>query len=98
MIQDGNFLWTGESSLTASEMLSAVRSETGDERNERKEAIAFLRDCLRAGEQHSKFIFSDAKQCGISESTLKRAANDLQIKKRKEGFNPAKWYWSLLHQ
>jgi hypothetical protein len=95
-IQGDNFLWTGESDLTAMAMLTTLRAENGEERTERQDAKGFLRDALLSGEQLTNDILAEAKQCGISERTLHRAKKELRIDSRKEGFGrSAKWYWSL---
>lgn len=94
-IKSGQFFWTGESTLTQETMLSAFRSESGNERNEKQSAIEFLQDILSDGEKLSTEIFIEAKQNGISNRTLSRAKSELNIKSRKEGFKPTKWFWRL---
>lgn len=92
-IRDGQFFWTGESKLTAEKILSQVRSD--DERSEQADGVAFLREALRGGEQYSKDVQTEARQNGVSERTLNRAKTALNVQSRKEGFNPAKWFWRL---
>jgi hypothetical protein len=90
--------WTGESDLTAETMLSAMRSETSEEKSEKGDAISFLRDALRDGEKTSVAVFSDAKKIGISDATLRRAKSVLGIKSVKRGgtFGDGQsWFWQL---
>ncbi len=90
--------WTGESDLTAEIMLSAFRSETGEEKSERQDAISFLRDALKDGQKTSVAVFSDAKKIGISEATLKRAKAALGIKSVKRGGTfggDNSWFWEM---
>jgi hypothetical protein len=90
--------WTGASDLTAETMLSALRSETTEEKSEKQDAIAFLRDFLKKGEKTSVEVFSAAKKIGISERTLKRAKADLGVRSVKRGgtFGGEQgWFWEL---
>jgi RecA-family ATPase len=98
IISAPKLFWTGESDLTAETMLSAMRSETTEEKSEKHDAISFLRDALKSGEKTSVAVFSDAKKNGISERTLKRAKADLGIKSVKRGgtFGGEQgWFWFL---
>lgn len=64
--------------------------------NEREDAKTFLKDALESGEVTSTKIAKMAEARSISPRTLQRAADDLQIKKRTEGFGKKKKsYWSL---
>ncbi|MGI8642288.1 MAG: AAA family ATPase [Pyrinomonadaceae bacterium] len=87
------FLWTGKSNLTASMILANVKDD--DARAEQSDAVEFLKEVLSDGEKYSKDIYSEARQNGISERTLKRAKTALNVESRKEGFNPTKWFWKL---
>jgi len=94
-IKNGEFFWTGESTLTQETMLSSLRIDSKDEQSEKDFAIEFLRDLLSDGEKLSKEIYAEAKQNGISNRTLNRAKSELNIKSRREGYKPAKWFWQL---
>lgn len=90
--------WTGESEITAETMLSAIRSETSEEKSEKQDAIAFLRETLNGGQKTSVVIFAEAKKIGISEATLKRAKSALGIKSVKRGGTfggELSWFWEM---
>ncbi len=92
-IRDNQFFWTGESELTAETMLSPIRSENGEEKSEKQDAIAFLREILRDGEKPVKDVQSESRQVGISEATLRRAKTALNVQSRKDSFQNGKWFW-----
>jgi hypothetical protein len=94
-IRDNQFLWTGESDLTAETMLSPIRSENGEEKSEKQDAIAFLRETLSDGEKPAKDVQSESRQVAISEATLRRAKKDLNVQSRKDSFQNGKWFWYL---
>jgi hypothetical protein len=91
--------WTGASDLTAESMLSALRSETTEEKSEKQDAIDFLRDFLKKGVQKTSVeVFSAAKKIGISERTLNRAKAALGIRSVKRGGTfggEQSWFWEL---
>jgi hypothetical protein len=87
------FAWTGQSDLTAERILSPLRNEDEDEKVGRKEATDFLREALANGPRHSKEIFGEARQCGISERTINRAKAKLGVTTTKQGRE--KWVWAL---
>jgi archaellum biogenesis ATPase FlaH len=87
--------WTGESDLTAETMLSALRSETSEEKSEKGDAVDFLRDALEKGAKTSVGVFCEAKKIGISEATLKRAKSALGVKSVKRGGGEQSWFWEM---
>jgi hypothetical protein len=87
--------WTGESDLTAETMLSAMRSETTEEKSEKGDAISFLRDALAKGKKPSVAVYREAKKIGISEATLKRAKAALGVKSVKHGSGEESWFWEM---
>ncbi len=97
-IRDGQFFWTGDSELSASTMLSALRIETPEEKNEKHDAVAFLREVLHGGEVAAEKVFAEAKKIRISDRTLNRAKSTLNVKSVKHGgtFGGGKgWFWRL---
>jgi hypothetical protein len=94
-IRDNQFFWTGESDLTAETMLSPIRNENGEEKSEKQDAIAFLREILGTGEKPAKDVQAEARQIGISEATLRRAKTALNVQSRKDSFQNGKWFWYL---
>jgi ferredoxin-thioredoxin reductase catalytic subunit len=94
-IKDGEFFWTGESSLTAEVMLSSLRTENGEEKSEKQDAVEFLREVLRDGEKLAKDIQIEARQVGISDATLRRAKSSLNVQSRKDSSQNGKWFWRI---
>lgn len=93
VIDHEGFHWTGPSKLTASMMLSLKQQETPFERGAREEAREFLKEILRGRPMDSKEVMKEAKDAGLSESTIRRAKTDLGIKPKKIGLDH--WEWSL---
>ncbi len=95
-LEDGQFYWTGESSLTASRILS-VASE--DERSTVEEAAYFLRHTLEDGPVPTNEIKREARKAGISDATLRRAKDRLGVRSGKRGghfgTNEQCWVWIL---
>lgn len=94
-LEDGRFYWMGATTLTAGRILSLPSNE--EERGARSEAIEFLRSALADGPCPSKEIASEARNAGISESTLRRAKAFLGIRAVKDGghFGGGKQKWLL---
>jgi hypothetical protein len=95
-IRDGQFFWTGESSLTAERILTSASDEGRG--SSRKSAEEFLREILADGPVPSKDVMREARVAGISHSTLIRAKDRLGIKVRKEGQPGSKdqrWVWEM---
>ena len=95
-LTNNSFYWTGESSLTAAQILAADSGACGSELDE---AITFLRDELAAGPAPARDIYHDAKGTEISKRTLHRAKSKLRIISRRHG-EPGKrgggtWNWEL---
>ncbi len=88
-LREGGFYWTGESTLTAAQILAA---DDGAAASELDEAIAFLKDELANGSVRAKDIYQAAQDTGIAKRTLERAKVKLQAKSRKIGDT---WFWHL---
>ena len=65
--------------------------DTG-EANAKHSAEEFLIEVLKDGPTPSKLVETEAKQAGIAWRTLRRAADCLGVKKKK---NEVAWYWEL---
>jgi len=94
-LEDSQFYWTGLSDLTAGRILAAESDE--GERSALIEAVDFLRTALSSGRE-SKAIKDEAKQGGITETTLRRAKAQLKVRARKVGMPGShyqKWMWEL---
>jgi DNA repair protein RadA/Sms len=87
--EEGNFTWTGKSTITAAEILAAP-----DAPGERKiaEATRWLGEILQPGSCKPKEIIRLAKEAGISWATIRRAQKKLGSKPHKEGRS---WVWSF---
>jgi hypothetical protein len=94
-IVGNQFFWTGESTLTAATMLSAIRSETSEEKSEKHDAMSFLRETLRLGQKPAQDVQTEAKKIGISEATLRRAKAALNVKSIKDSTQNGKWFWFI---
>lgn len=82
-ISEGSFYWTGTSDLTAGRILASQGNE--EDRSARSSAEDFLREALSAGPRPSKEIQKEAREAGISSTTLSRAKQALRVKAQKEG-------------
>jgi hypothetical protein len=90
-ISDSGFAWTGESTITAGDLLAAP-SAPGDRKL--AEANQWLTEQLRLGSMEQKQIRELANNAGISYATLRRAKKALQVRDRKAGMS-GPWMWSL---
>jgi hypothetical protein len=61
----------------------------------RADAEGFLREFLFRGAKPSVKVFEAAKSHSISEATLRRAAEEIPVKKWKDSGPHGLWYWSL---
>ncbi|MBX3276435.1 MAG: AAA family ATPase [Acidobacteria bacterium] len=94
---DGRFLWTGESNLTAERILSIGdgNESTG---GARLEAEDFLRSLLADGPIAAKEAQREAREAGISGATLRRAKESIGVRSVKHGGEfggPREWLWEL---
>ncbi|MBK9173222.1 MAG: AAA family ATPase [Chloracidobacterium sp.] len=94
-IRDGRFYWTGESQLTPETILSYTRQESTEERNERTDAMEFLRETLSKGRMPTKEVQKSAREAGISEATLRRAKAAMNIEAVKDDAPNGAWFWHL---
>jgi hypothetical protein len=87
----GVFSWTGESRLTAADLLSEPKAGSRVD-----EARQWLKDLLvNQQELPQKEIQEQAEAAGLRWSALRRAEQTLNIEKRKRGL-AGWWYWKLL--
>ena len=89
---EGRFSWTGESPLTAADLLAEPAG-----RGDRKlaEATQWLTGLVGTGAREQQEIRELAQAAGISNSTLRRAKNALEIRSYKSGMR-GPWMWALL--
>lgn len=93
--EDGTFCWTGESDLTPELMLSLKSAGFSKGPGPRQQAKEFLADRLAEGPVAALELLRDAEGAGISESTLKRAKDEMGIKSGKGGAFRSNWIWEL---
>jgi putative DNA primase/helicase len=80
---------------TARELLSSAEAETDpEERSEIDSARDFLLELLTHGPVSSKDILRDARECNISEKTLRRAQKSLGVIAERPEFAKG-WQWRL---
>ncbi len=94
----GAIAWEGGSTLTAAQLL-AVRSVGSDEdRGALGEAEDVLSTILVAGPVAAKEVQLEAREAGVSDATLRRAADALGVVRRKvgrPGESGQRWEWTL---
>ncbi len=92
-LERGEFLWTGQSDLTAARMF---KNEPDDEeRSTLADAKEFLEQELSDGPVESATLKKAAQEQGISYATLRRAKDNMKIESVKTGGKGAKWAWKL---
>lgn len=89
---EGRFSWTGNTQLTASDLLAGP--ETPELQGAKREAEEWLRDALSGGSRDAKELTDSAKSVGIAYRTLKRAKSALYVQSHKAAMNGG-WVWSL---
>lgn len=82
--------WEGISGHTADSLLNTTDDE---ERSDRADAEAFLRDALTAGGKPGTELIAEARGLGIGERTLRAAKAGLHIGSEKELKPNGKWLW-----
>jgi hypothetical protein len=91
-IETSKVIWDSRPDPTLADDALAAQCKTAQERSELDAAVEFLEDQLKSGPVLSSVIKSEARNAGISESTLNRAKSMLKIKPRKGPCNgPWKW-------
>jgi len=86
--------WTGETNLTADELLAA-RGDGGP--GEGRDAADWLRDVLAGGRMERKALIKVGESAGFSERSLDRVAKRVGIVKTRDGFGAdMRAYWSLV--
>lgn len=77
---------------TARELLTDAAAE--EEQAPREGAMEFLREVLKDGPTPAKQVKAEAAEAGHSWNTVRRAADDLMVIKKKGGMAEG-WYWQL---
>ncbi|MEV0318869.1 AAA family ATPase [Streptomyces sp. NPDC050658] len=94
-ISVGRVEFTGESSQSVGDVL-ADSGTAPEERSERAEAVAWLRDFLTrsGGEASAEDVFKAGAQAGFEKHTLRRCKPKAQVKSEKAGFDGG-WVWRM---
>lgn len=74
--QEGCFAWEGTTDIDVSQIMATPDRE---EPSSRVEAKGFLEDILADDAVPAKKVLAEAKECGIAEKTLRRAANEMGV-------------------
>jgi len=92
---EGRFAWTGDSAITAQELLDAPSARSAPEDGRaRNRAVAWLADVLKPGSKEQKEVQKLAEEAGISNATLRRAKDALEVRSFKAGMS-GPWHWAL---
>lgn len=89
---EGRFTWTGESQITASDLLAAP--DAPEDRSARDDAIQWLSDLLKDGGREQKEVRKLADGAGITYGTLRRAKDALRVRSYKATMS-GPWLWAL---
>jgi len=81
--------WLGESPYTADDL---CKPDAAPADSAIDEAVDFLKQVLADGGLPASEVKTEAKDAGISFSTLQRAKAQLGVKSKK---GPSSWYWHL---
>jgi hypothetical protein len=96
-LRDDNFYWTGESTLTSTQILAG--DDSSGVVSELEEAITFLKDELAGGPVPAKDVYHTAESIGIKARTLERAKSQVCAKTFRKGENGRRgggeWCWAL---
>lgn len=92
-IDCGKFYWIGETDARAADILNA--DQGGSELSAVDEACEFLQEVLQEGACKTIQVNKEAKQLGISETSLKRARKKLNIQSSRIGGVAGSGEWEL---
>lgn len=96
-VEGGEFYWTGESGVTADEILSAGQGD--DEKSAVGEAVEFLKEMLNCGPRKAKDIFREAEEAGLKVPTIKKAKKVVGVVTSRHGEEGVRgggmWLWAL---
>lgn len=81
---------------TVTTSLAQAMTPADDERTERTDAAAWLREVLEDGPRSAKDVKSMARDAGFAVRTVERARPDAKVRSRREGFGrDATYMWEL---
>ena len=88
---EGQFAWTGESTLTAADLLAPPARRSEDKQSE---AVKWLKNLLETNAREQKEVRDLAEAAGHSYGTLRRAKDSLGVRSYKAGMQGS-WMWAL---
>jgi putative DNA primase/helicase len=91
-IEAPRVVWGRAAEGTARELLTDPIPEP--DAAPRNSAAEFLREVLKDGPVPTRFVKSEALEAGLAWNTIRRAADDLRVLKKKGGMAEG-WYWHL---
>lgn len=91
-IEASRICWGGPVQGNARELLTDA--DENEDQAPREGAADFLREVLKDGSMPSKTVRSEAMEAGHTWRTVRRAADELCVIKRKGGMSGG-WYWQL---
>lgn len=91
-IEASRITWGEPVKGSARELLTDAPAD--EEQAPRDGAIEFLREVLKDGPTPAKRVREEARDAGHAWNTVRRAADDLMVIKRKGGMSDG-WYWQL---
>jgi len=96
----GTFVWTGISDLTADRILAPQHHEDAGESAQRADAREFLYELLKDGPVEAADVEKARRAANISDYSIRQAKAALKVKTRKEGgyFNKLekpRWLWEI---
>jgi hypothetical protein len=93
-IRDGAFTWTGESDLSAEDLLATP--DQGVTARPRNSAVDFLAEALSEGPVPVSELREQARAAGLSWRTVERAKAELNARAQRQGFGRGGvWVWEL---
>ena len=92
--KDGLFRWGNQTTETADEALGTGEPRKKHEAQHLEAAVRFLEDILGNGPKPSNDVKSKARDAGISNATLWRAKESMDVKASKER-GTGEWWWRL---
>ncbi|HUY93579.1 MAG TPA: AAA family ATPase, partial [Pirellulales bacterium] len=90
----GRVVWSHDPVEASADEFIAPLSQRLAARHERESAARWLLSALADGPVLSRELFRQARDCGISTKTLRRAAQSLGLSPRKTSFD-GPWQWQL---
>lgn len=89
---EGHFAWTGQSQITADQMLDVPSNPQA--RSALEDAREWLNDFLSTGDKEQQECLQKSREAGIAYATLRRAKDALQVRSYRAAMS-GPWRWAL---